>query len=91
MAVSRLALIGCKNGPWIDISRIRRPILHVSGLKKGILKVSIRHEGIDRKQDSFLVIEGNGNFAIPGLMWLKVEADEIQHGLICEVFSDKVA
>lgn len=85
----RLALIGCAAGPWVAISRVRRPAIRVVGLAvdahvKGTLRMK------SGEVRSF-IIEKNGSHPL-GVFeqgdrpeWLQLTTPNPTPGLICGV------
>lgn len=86
----RLALLGAAEGPWIDISRVRRPTVRVTGLKDrpvhGRLKLLS-----GKIADLQLFKNGDHNLAVfyaeatPQWLQLFMPDQKREPDLICEV------
>lgn len=91
MASRRLALIGCCEGPWVDISRVLEPVIRVSGLQNATVKAEFAPAGfplfISADGDHPIKLHPEG-FKITGM---KLFVDKKCPKLVCEVISGKVA
>lgn len=82
----RVALIGASKGPWVDISRISRPQLQVTGLPAG---ATLTVTFMDPK--SQLTVSENGLFPAPRSAWAQIDCDAPgRHKTIC-MFSREAA
>lgn len=84
MASRRLALIGCAEGPWVDISRVKRPLVRIRGLKIGILQ-AIFHDS------TVMSFDKDGDYNLGACKWIRFLASTKQKSLVVEVLSAKVA
>lgn len=88
MPIRRLALIGCASGPWIDVSRVRRPALRVTGLKAG--EVTCNYRTKSGGSGAMTVVE-DGQQPLTDPHWVQIEASSPTKSLICEIVDEQAA
>ncbi len=87
MASERVVLIGQTDGPWVDVSRIRNPVLRISGLQKGSVFAQVRLIGDCKRVE----MTQNGEHSLHDADWVQVSASDAQKSLVCTILSAKVA
>lgn len=90
MASRRIALIGTNEGPWVDISRIKNPVLRVCKLPShGKVVVTMKLSDGD---SFFVALDANGDHSLPVGSWAQVSVRNCtQHFTVCEILSKKAA
>lgn len=82
----RLALLGAAKGPWVDISRVRRPALKVTGLpEKDYILVKLQLADRSVIEVSFRGCKEHSLLDLGPIGWLSVNTEKPIRDLICEV------
>lgn len=82
----RLALLGAAEGPWIDISRVRRPAIRVTGLaEKDSIEVRLELKDRVRLQLHFFGSKDHSLSDFGAIGWLAIRTEGPKRDLICEV------